>query len=1230
MYLSSMELIGFKSFPAKTRIEFAAGITGVVGPNGCGKTNILDAIRWALGEQRISVLRGGKMEDVIFSGTREMKSLGMAEVSLTVVNDDNVLPTEYNNLTVTRRLHRSGESEYLLNNVPCRLKDITEMFADTGMGANAYSAIELDMVEAILSDKAEQRRQLFEEAAGISKYKIRKRAALRKLEGTEHDLLRLADILAEVSSQANSLHRQMTKAERFQSLEERIKNINLVLLKENCRQTTIDLRRVQDEKRNLEIKLAEAAGKIGKWELMREDVSGKAVELSVQLQQVRSDMEQCSARYHELNNEISVTGERIKAAETVNETDRQEIVNIKSKSERLSAEKEAAESERKNMQADLNSLEEQADAKEAEVAEKMTLLEKARKSTQEFQEDLFTVEGRKNLSEQSGKELARQIEEIEAELDGLKSRADELESTRRQTDAAVAANKEKETEISERIQRLQKELSHNEVAVAENDEQLDQLSAKLAQAQLEVNSLETHVTIQKGMIARYEGYGSGVGALLADDTRLVGIIDTVANLINAEERYLKPIELALGETAEYVVVTDHRAAERAIDYLKSNNLGRATFLMKDKVTTTAKAARPDGDVVRAIDVVRVDPQYRPIVELLLGDLLIAEDVDTARRLLSTETDTCHIVTLDGYYFPSPALRQGGSEEDATLLGRGIQLEKLQERLEAARAQLTRLRQEIESQRTARSDLLDQKKELQKQLDKTKTKQADQQLSATRDELQARQAQEALQRTEERLAAAQARFDEHIQRRDQALLDSGRLAGDTRGKRDALVGQREKVQQLEQETDAAARESENLRLKVIKLRTELESLSSSIARTDTLLQELSNEALRREEACRQRADEQVRLQEAIAAMREELDQQAEEKEKLREREMELISRQGDLTEKQSDYNELLKGARKDREQESVKHQERLVTETEVKAKYEDIRRQLQESHGIDIAELTLPEPLAPDTVTTLRAELEECRQKQNQMGVVNMLALEEYEREAKREQFLRRQIDDLTEAKDNLRTTINRINATARRMFLETFDQVRTNFKEVFAELFQGGEADIRLEDDADPLESPILISARPRGKRLLNISQLSGGEKALTAISLLFGIYLVKPSPFCILDEIDAPLDDANVGRFLKIVTAFSERTQFVVITHNKRTMEQCARLYGVTMEQPGVSQLVSVDFQKLGRQFVPETMTYEAPETNMVADNSPEPDVDSKPIDTKPEPAEVLVSDDRPDSEGA
>lgn len=1208
MYLSGLEIIGFKSFPLKTSVEFANGITGVVGPNGCGKTNVLDAIRWVLGEQRISILRGGKMEDVIFAGTREMKPIGMAEVSLHIVNNRGVLPTEYNHLTLTRRLYRSGESEYLLNNVVCRLKDITELFADTGMGSHAYSAIELDMVEAILSDKADQRRMLFEEAAGITKYKQRKKAALRKLEATEHDLLRLSDILAEVSSQVSGLSRQMKRAERYKSLEERIRTAGQVLLKERYRRLNQQLDHVRDEKRVSQIKLAELSGEIDKWDLAREEYAAQALELGEQLRQLRERSESVGTDCHRLETEISVNDERIKAAAISDDSDRREIESIRGKLDQLAAEKSGL-TDRLAAQRQLLA---SVNAELAEVEQRLTAkfaeLDTARRSSQTHQRDLFEIEGQRSIKEQSRLQLEQQITELDETQARNREKAEQLHDECNRAEAESARLTSIQDQLRAQIAAGELRQTEVETRRRELEEAIAARQSTLANLRLEARSQQAQIEILERMIAHYEGYGSGVTSIFGARDQIGGVIDTAANLIEGQSEYLRAIETALGEAAQYVVVESRPSAYTAIEFLKTHAHGRVTFIVKSELdvwTKDRKLARPGGfggQLVPATDVIRVRPGYEKLADLLLGDVWIVQDREAAEKLIELAQGDLRVVTLDGEFYRARPLHEGGGTAQLPLLGRDADLQRLRQEDAEVTGRIHELEAEIQTLLDARAEIELAGRELVQELSELRNQMAETQIQSAGIGLSLRQAATAL--AELQAATEQGRLKlESLRTSLQELASNvSQLTADSANKAHFLNQQSATVESLEAEVGRLSQQIEDERLRSIRLATEVNSLEGNLRRIDELALELESQRDRRAAAIDLRVEEVAVLQKHIADLRAQFADRTRTREELKAEELSLTVRQGELTEKQAEFDQLVRSNRKSRDEVAEFNQRLLVNETELHARWEDVARQLKETYDIDVAVMVMPEPLADATFQELEAELADCRNKQQQIGMVNMLALEEYEREAERERFLRSQIEDLTRAKDDLKTTINRINTTARRMFVETYDKVKSNFQKVFAELFQGGEADLRMENEDDPLESPIEISARPRGKRFLNITQLSGGEKALTAISLLFAIYLVKPSPFCILDEVDAPLDDANVIRFLRMVRSFIGRTQFIIITHNKRTMEQCDRLYGVTMQQPGVSQIVSVDFEGKARRTELEVMKFAIDEAPADLNEEPAP----------------------------
>ncbi|MFH2056166.1 MAG: AAA family ATPase, partial [bacterium] len=877
--------------------------------------------------------------------------------------------------------------------------------------------------------------------------------------------------------------------------------------------------------------------------------------------------------------------------QAADQNDEQELSGIARKTLQLQEELKSARENRETYQARLRELEADEQQRAEQLARQLETLQSARRESQDAQRDLFAIEGQESVFQHSEKQLLEQTAKLTAERELLAQKHASAEQDVLAIEAELVELQQREQQLQISHQAIVRQLAEAHAETVKTRAQLESRMAQVAEAILDFKSTEARVNMTEDMVATYEGYGSGVSALLAQRETNGGMYDTVANLLTVEPTYTAAIEAALGEAAQYVVAADRNAAEAAIDYLRENELGSVTFLLLDKIppasnSPTQSFDQDSGILARANEVVTAPAEFQPLVDFLIGDLLIVADRRTSRRVQAEQTGPA--VTLTGEFSSAQHALSGGSgHDDAQLVGREARLTSLREKLAWAEAELARQRfEKAQDERQAafadqrRSELAETQQRLEREQNEIKVERSNA-------DLRQRHATERRDELAAELAKCESEKKHTAAELEQLRSDHERLSGDSDGRRTDLVSHEEKVAEAERETERLTHLQEEVRSQLIKTRTELNSLEGSITRSEQLLGDLANEAERRKQDRVSREGEVARLEERIEAIRTELEQISASQEELRTEERELDEKQQNLAMSQAEQGELLKAARKERETERNSNESLLVRETELKSRYEETHRQLRLNHNLEPERMELPQPLAEETASEMRTELEESREKRAQMGMVNMLALEEFERESQRQEFLQQQIEDLTQAKDNLRSTITRINGTARKLFIETFEEVRNNFHQLFVELFQGGDADIKLADTDDPLESPILISARPRGKRLLTISQLSGGEKALTAISLLFAIYLVKPSPFCILDEVDAPLDDANVGRFLKLVRTFSERTQFVVITHNKRTMEQCSRLYGVTMQQAGVSQIVSVDFEKLGRDIVPPSMTY-------------------------------------------
>lgn len=1178
MYLKKLELVGFKSFPEKSTFLFTEGITCIVGPNGCGKTNLLDALRWVLGEQKTSLLRGSKMEEVIFSGTRMLKPLGMSEVSLHMENRNGILPSQYSELAITRRLFRSGESEYLLNKVPCRLRDITDLFADTGLGSHAYAIIQQEMIDAILSDRAEERRFLFEEAAGITKYKQRRQAAERKLQATDQDLLRLQDILSEVTTRVNSLKRQVSKARRYQVLSEELKNWDLYNTKnrfdslgQQKANLSLSLKNMTDEKLKIDSQLDTRFAEL-------EEDRSSLTDLEHNINEIAGRVYRLSEQGHQLETQISVNREKKENLAKSILINQEEIDALEKRANNITQDKETGEheiSQVENRLAELNNLLDQAVTRQKEADDSYL---QYRSIADEANSRLFDMESKISSGRTDSSNIDEQISDLQREMEQHKQRRDTINEEKNQ-------RRQKITNLQNHIETARSAVEEDEKAAEICEKQLEESLSETDRLRENLSELSTgyEATLVRRnllteMVEHYEGFGAGVVAVFDVANRWFDVTGTVADFIHPHDGYGTAIEAALGEAAQYILCQNQNTAHEAIEYLKQEKSGRATFLVLEKLS--AAPARPplpaiSGLIGWADNHVDYDDRYGKIPPALLGQTVICDDRSTAQKTLDVLPIGFRAVTLNGELFTNNGFLTGGASDEISLIGRKNEIKSINDNLTELELQIATLKDrqnetslktgehrqsfakakdKIESDKDRLNDLIAGLKEEQ-----FKINAADEVITSI--DLQIDQCSQKLEKLKHRQYSLTLDYDQL----DQEKI---KIAGEVKSKKEHL-------EELENNSHEAAEEVNRLQMKRVEVESEKSQLESKLSHFDELLADIvSNIELRRkhileaEENIRglkqQMGDDEIRLKEIFD---------------LRDREN--VGQQG-LRQKYDEINGKIK-AREQQVKETRKLKEDIgekihntqISMTEIGSKLEQLEERIRNEYELEISETDVASPNPELAEDQIKNHVEELKEKLRRMGIVNLLALEEYDEQAQRKEFLTKQLDDLIEAKGTLKTTISKINQTARTMFLDTLDKARNNFKKMYEELFTDGEADVFLEDPSDPLESRLEIISRPRGKRPLTITQLSGGERALTAISLLFALYMVKPSPFCFLDEIDAPLDDINVGRFLKIVKNFSEQTQFIIITHNKITMEAADTLYGVTMEEPGVSKVVSVRFKK-------------------------------------------------------
>jgi len=1177
MYLSKLEVFGFKSFAQKINLTFDSGMTAIVGPNGCGKTNVVDAIRWALGEQRPTMLRSDKMEDVIFNGTKARKPLSVAEVSLTIENTKGILPSEYTEVVVTRRVYRSGESEYYLNGTLCRLKDIRDLFMDTGMGSDAYSVIELKMVETILSESAEERRRLFEEAAGVTKYKHRRKEAYRRLEDVQHDLTRVSDIVREVQKAVNSLERQAHKARRYNEFAKQVHDLETNLLAREYASVVTKIAPLQEqlnlavtEKGKIDVELSQE-------EALLDVLRAEMGEHEQRLSEIQMDLTNQQSRIHQLQSTIATSTERRRSLASNIERYEKEKVQLRQRQEDLAEKQEELERKLVDVRGRIVTAEETYRQKQEELDQFEVQLNEKKSELKAHQDQVISL-----LHEIS--EVRSSEGQARAKMENLRGR---IEYTAEE-DQLARGEIEKNSELVVHLSAEDKELRRRH---AESEVRVHQMEARKVELQQELESLrerdygfrsllerkQAKMDFLKGLIESFDGYSEGARYLVTSDDWKSIVQTTVGEAATVDPRYRVAIEAALGETSGFVIVESIDHAYAAIDFLKKNQKGKATFVCLDRLPKLMVHRPMFGDpgvVGWAGSLVHTDDRYRELYRVLLDETLVVAGVDVARAMVE-KINGIRCVTLDGEIVTDEGVLRGGSvrQDEGGHIGQRSQLEELGEEISALERQRARLLEEIERKSDEMNHidvkhLIDEARSVEQEMTNAEIRIA--QL-----EFEKKRAAETIERNE----AEAGRLEEEIEG----------LAADLEKLIPALEELEGKKTDAERQSGIAASEVETMEalwneysrianeanVHVLSLRGEERSIQQDIDHAASTIKTLaltfeqrSGDILIARDEIGKLSGEMKETDEALAAARADLAVLVEKKKEI---ESEVSGKRGLVHEIELKLKD-----------ERLKHEGSLKAAHDLEFKIQELsmRTENLRSRAKEEFEMDLQLQSFDDNETfdfhAAREQVRTLKEKIRSLGPVNFAAFDEYKSEKERLDFVNAQRKDLVESEQTLLATIEEINTTAQRQFLDTFGKIRENFITTFKGLFdEGDECDLRLEEGVDPLEARIEIIAKPRGKRPTSIDLLSGGEKTLTAIALLFAIYLVKPSPFCILDEVDAPLDDTNIDRFTRILRRFSDNTQFIVVTHNKRTMEAANALYGVTMEEEGISKLVSVRFNE-------------------------------------------------------
>ncbi len=1178
MYLKSIEVQGFKSFANKITFQFHNGITGIVGPNGSGKSNVADAVRWVLGEQRVKQLRGASMQDVIFSGTENRKPLSYAYVAITLDNEDHQLAIDFDEVTVARRIYRSGESEYLINGSPCRLKDVNELFYDTGIGKEGYSIIGQGQIDKILSGRPEERRELFDEAAGIVKFKRRKAAAQTKLESEKQNLVRVKDILSELEKQVEPLERQSEVAKVYLRKKEELKTLDVnVFLLENGRLKE-QLEQVEEKYHLASGELAETSEKYEGIKEEYENIQARIEALEETIEQARSTLTDTGLMRGKLEGEINVLKEQINSAvgsETHLSNRRaalEEEIGLKGK------DKDSILNEKNETDSQVQELAATAETERAKLDEIQAEIEKLNNAIEAGKNTIIgELNQRATIKSKMGRfdTMMEQVNIRKAELNSrlLRAKSDEAQREEhiKKLEAGFEAVTEELREMTEKEAAVEQELGNLRETLAGTD-------ARLRETQSAYHMEKSKLEALSNLTERYEGYGGSVKKVMEQKEKNPGIIGVVADIIKVEKKYEIAIETALGGNIQNIVTDDEETAKKMIRYLKENRLGRATFLPLTSVTRPQEFKNPEslsekGVVGMADGLVQIEDRYRNIARAMLGRILVVDNVDNAVKIARKYEYGIRMVTLEGELLvPGGAISGGAFKNNSNLLGRRREIDELEKSVKKLVASVDATNREIDDTKSRRNKLRMELETIKTDIQRKSIEQNTARLNIS----QARERMEEEVEAKASLKLEEQEIDSKIfeirndkESIQQELADSEALEKTTQ--EEITKFQRELEEYRKQETEAAALVSE-WEMKVEKMRQTLgfkqanvDRIEEEITRSRAELSEIM-EALEQNRLEVERKKQNIlEIQKTITAS---YDAQNESEGKLKEsmtQREELSAKQKNFFQSREEMSQKMSAL--DKEVYRLNAQkERLEENLEGQINY------MWDEYEITLSDATAIRDENMTDLSAMKRQISSLRDQIKKLGDVNVNAIEDYKNLMDRFTFMQNQHDDLVEAEKTLEGIIEELDTAMRKQFTEKFSEINREFDKVFKELFGGGHGSLELMEDEDILEAGIRIIAQPPGKKLQNMMQLSGGEKALTAISLLFAIQNLKPSPFCLLDEIEAALDDSNVGRFAKYLHKLTKSTQFIVITHRRGTMEQVDRLYGITMQEKGVSTLVSVN----------------------------------------------------------
>ncbi len=1178
MYLKSIEVQGFKSFANKINFKFHKGITAIVGPNGSGKSNVADAVRWVLGEQRIKQLRGGKMEDVIFAGTENRKPLGFAYVAITLDNTDHKLPVDYDEVTVSRRLFRSGESEYMINGTVCRLKDVNELFYDTGIGKEGYSIIGQGQIDKILSGKPEERRELFDEAAGIVKFKRRKAEAVKKLENEKQNLTRVIDILSELEKQLAPLERQSEKARTYLKLKEELKiyDINVFLL---------EITKIRNDLSEIERKYSIATDDINEKQRLLEEAKSQYEKLDAFIENINRTLEEKRAELNETNlhkgeleGEIKVLNEQINSAKANDEHYKNRMDAINASISEYETEKEKLIKEKDEINSMIDNaagIQNEADDKVSVITNKILELTN---QVEDFKADIINL-----LNEKSN--IKAKIQRYDAMLEQINIRKAELN----QKMLKFKSDKDIQDKIIEELNEELKKVNDEIISATEKTDELQQRlsaindNARIAKKKQDDNQRLYHQTNSnletlKNLTERYEGYGNSIKKIMELKDSKKGIVGVVADIIKVDKKYETAIETALGGNIQNVVTDNENTAKEVIEYLKKNKFGRATFLPLSSIAnktgfTNERALTETGVIGLACDLVTIDKSCENIAKYLLGRVLVVDTIDNALVIARKYNYTLRMVTLEGELLNAGGSMSGGAfKNSSNLLGRRREIEDLEKKLELLTNEANQCKTDIEEYEKEAQSLREEIERIKLVLNEQYILQNTVKMNINKADEKKKEIKDNYEDfTKENVEIASQITDIKT---NYETLNAELNAWEEKNKEieAKIIKLNEEIEANKEIEAKELKSNEELRMNLAGLNQKKDFVKENLGRVNAEMAKLKEELSLTKENSEESVKEAAKKLESIEEINTRISK-ADEKAKALEGDInELIQNKEEQT---RDHKEFL--AKREHLTDDINNLDKEIFRLEGQREKLEEANEKQINYMWDEYEITYGMAVGLkneeyNDLSQMKKEIGTLKSQIRGLGDVNVNSIEEYKEVSERYGFLKAQHDDLVTAEQTLLKIIEELDTGMRNQFTEKFAQIRTEFDKVFKILFGGGKGTIELNEEEDILEATISIISQPPGKKLQNMMQLSGGEKALTAIALLFAIQNLKPSPFCLLDEIEAALDDSNVGRYADYLHKLTDHTQFIVITHRRGTMAAADILYGITMQEKGVSTLVSVN----------------------------------------------------------